>query len=74
MPKLALMINGQQRTLQSAPDTPLLWVLRDELGLVGSKYGCGVGQCGACTVHIDGMAMRSCSVPISALENKKLRR
>ena len=55
----SLKVNGQLHTVEAEPDTPLLWVLRDELGLVGTKYGCGVAQCGACTVHIDGVAMRS---------------
>lgn len=52
------------------PDTPLLWVLRDEMDLVGTKYGCGIGQCGACTVHLDGAAVRSCSMPVSSVGNK----
>src|SRR5260370_157651 len=54
------------------PDTPLLWVLRDSIGLTGTKYGCGIAQCGACTVHLDGMAVRSCSVPISLAEGKQI--
>jgi isoquinoline 1-oxidoreductase alpha subunit len=54
------------------PDTPLLWVLRDTIGLTGTKYGCGIAQCGACTVHLDGMAVRSCSVPISLAEGKQI--
>lgn len=57
-------INGRAITTQAAADTPLLWVIRDEIGLTGTKYGCGVAQCGACTVHVDGMAMRSCSVQV----------
>lgn len=60
-------INGQQRAIAAPADTPLLWVLRDELGLTGTKYGCGVAQCGACTVHVDGAAIRSCSTPIEAV-------
>jgi isoquinoline 1-oxidoreductase alpha subunit len=60
-------VNGTKRTVDVDADTPLLWVLRDELGLKGSKFGCGVGLCGACTVHLNGEAVRSCSVPISAV-------
>ncbi len=60
-----LTVNGQLHTMDADPDTPLLWVLRDHIGLTGTKYGCGIAQCGACTVHMDGMAVRSCSVPIS---------
>ena len=67
-----LNVNGKAVTVQSAPDTPLLWVLRDELGLTGTKYGCGIAQCGACTVHVGGVAMRSCSVPVSAVEGKQI--
>ena len=55
-----LMVNGQERRVEAEPDTPLLWVLRDELGLTGTKYGCGIAQCGACTVHLDGEAVKSC--------------
>jgi isoquinoline 1-oxidoreductase alpha subunit len=62
-----LMVNGQPRTVDVDADTPLLWVLRDELDLKGSKFGCGMGLCGACTVHIDGSAARSCIVPMSAV-------
>ena len=65
MPKL--LVNGQVREHQAEPDTPLLWVLREHLGLTGTKYGCGVAQCGSCTVHVDGQAVRSCAVPVSAL-------
>jgi len=63
---ITLTVNGKQVEVDSDPSTPLLWVLRDSLDLVGTKYGCGVGQCGACTVHINDMPMRSCSTPISA--------
>lgn len=65
-------INGRRRSVDVAPDVPLLWVLRDSLGLTGTKYGCGVAQCGACTVHLDGEAVRSCSVPVSAAAGKKV--
>jgi isoquinoline 1-oxidoreductase alpha subunit len=67
-----LDVNGKAFAVKAAPDTPLLWVLRDELGLTGTKYGCGVAQCGACTVHVDGQAVRSCQVPISALGASKI--
>ena len=67
-----LTINGTSRRIDVADDTPLLWVLRDTLGLVGTKYGCGVAACGACTVHVDGQATRSCSVPIAALAGRKV--
>jgi len=66
MPRLT--INGHQQQVDADPDTPLLWVLRDTLGLTGTRYGCGIAQCGACTVHIDGVATRSCSVPVGAVE------
>jgi isoquinoline 1-oxidoreductase alpha subunit len=63
----SLLINGKRVEVQALPDTPLLWVLRDELHLTGAKYGCGIAQCGACTVHLDGKATRSCVTPISVL-------
>jgi isoquinoline 1-oxidoreductase alpha subunit len=66
MPRLN--VNGQVRTHDAEPDTPLLWVLREELGLTGTKYGCGVAQCGACTVHIDGVATRSCVRPVASVD------
>ncbi|PSR09913.1 MAG: (2Fe-2S)-binding protein [Bacteroidetes bacterium] len=72
MPVYKLTINGEQRELSVAADTPVLWVLRDHAHLVGTKYGCGIGQCGACTIHLDGVAMRSCSVPISAVGKQKI--
>jgi len=62
---IVLSVNGQRHELDIEPETPLLWVLRDELGLTGTKYGCGIAQCGACTVHVDGQATRSCSVAVS---------
>jgi len=70
MPRLT--INGHAQQVDVDPDTPLLWVLRDTLGLTGTKYGCGIAQCGACTVHIDGVATRSCSVPVSAVGARKI--
>ena len=65
-------VNGEQVDFRADPDTPLLWVLRDHLGLTGAKYGCGMALCGACTVHVDGEAARSCSLPVSALEGKRV--
>ena len=62
-----LNINGKSRVVDVSPETPLLWVLRDEIGLVGTKYGCGIGSCGACTVHLDGQATRSCLLQVSQL-------
>jgi isoquinoline 1-oxidoreductase alpha subunit len=65
-------VNGKSTEVDLDPNTPLLWVLRDELGMTGTKYGCGIAQCGACTVHIDGQAVRSCSMPVSAVAGKKV--
>jgi isoquinoline 1-oxidoreductase alpha subunit len=65
-------INGETRTLDVPGEMPLLWALRDELGMVGTKFGCGKGLCGACTVHLDGVATRSCSLPVSAIGSKKV--
>jgi len=67
-----LTVNGQTQEVDVDPDTPLLWVLRDTLGLCGTKYGCGIAQCGACTVHVDGTATRSCSVPVSVVEGSQI--
>ncbi|QGM45788.1 (2Fe-2S)-binding protein [Methylocystis heyeri] len=67
-----ISVNGQTREVEAEDDTPLLWVLRENLGLTGTKYGCGIAQCGACTVHIDGEAVRSCSVPLSEAVGKKI--
>ena len=67
-----LAVNGRLHEVEVDPDTPLLWVLRDTLGLAGTKYGCGIAQCGACTVHVDGAAMRSCALPVSAAEGKAI--
>jgi isoquinoline 1-oxidoreductase subunit alpha len=69
---ITLTVNGTQHQLELEPDTPLLWALRDGVGLTGTKFGCGIAQCGACTVHIDGVAMRSCSVPIARLEGASI--
>jgi aerobic-type carbon monoxide dehydrogenase small subunit (CoxS/CutS family) len=65
-----LMINQQPYTVDVDPEMPLLWVLRDVLGLTGTKYGCGIAQCGACTVHVEGRALRSCVVPVAAVQRK----
>jgi isoquinoline 1-oxidoreductase subunit alpha len=70
--KYSLNVNGQARSVEATPETPLLWILRDHLDLAGTKYGCGIGQCGACTVHIDGEAARACSLPVSTLGDKKI--
>lgn len=67
-----LKINGEKKQVDVAPDTPMLWVLRDSLDLVGTKYGCGVAMCGACTIHLDGNAVRACQVPVSAAEGKSI--
>jgi isoquinoline 1-oxidoreductase subunit alpha len=68
----ALSVNGKTQQVDVDPSTPLLWVLREQVGLTGTKYGCGIAQCGSCTVHVDGVAMRSCSVPVSAVEGKQV--
>ncbi|MEP6846573.1 MAG: (2Fe-2S)-binding protein [Panacibacter sp.] len=72
MPVFKLKINGKDLEADVSADTPLLWVLRDHLGLVGTKYGCGIAQCGACTVHLDGTAVRSCSLPVSAIKTSAI--
>lgn len=69
---IALIVNGQKHEVDVPPDTPLLWVLRDTLGLTGTKYGCGMAVCGACTVHVNGNAMRSCVLPISAVAGSQI--
>lgn len=72
MPTINITVNGTPQSIDVAGDTPLLWVLRDHLNLVGTKFGCGIAQCGACTVHMDGNAVRSCSLPISSLDGKEI--
>ncbi len=72
MAQFNLTVNGQSHQVDVDADTPILWVLRDTLKLVGTKYGCGIAQCGACTIHVDGKAARSCSLPIGAAEGKKI--
>jgi isoquinoline 1-oxidoreductase alpha subunit len=72
MPQILLKVNGKSVTIDVDPATPVLWVLREHLNLVGTKYGCGVAQCGACTILLDGVAVRSCSLPVSAAANKAL--
>jgi isoquinoline 1-oxidoreductase subunit alpha len=69
---VSLNVNGQIREVDVDPQTPLLWVVREDLGLTGTKYGCGVAQCGACTVHVDGEPLRSCSAPVSAVVGRKV--
>jgi aerobic-type carbon monoxide dehydrogenase small subunit (CoxS/CutS family) len=66
------IINGRPATIQADPDTPLLWIIREQLGMTGTKYGCGIAMCGACTVHIDGSAVRSCSFPLSAAQGRRI--
>ena len=72
MPNYTLNINGEKIIVNVDSDTPLLWVLRDELNLVGTKFGCGIAQCGACTVHVNNVAVRSCSVPVSSLKDESI--
>ena len=72
MPPITFMVNGRARTVQDPPDTPLLWVLRDTLGMTGTKFGCGIAQCGACTVQIDGAATRSCVLPVGSVAGKRV--
>jgi isoquinoline 1-oxidoreductase alpha subunit len=69
---VSLNINGKAVKAKSDASTPMLWVLRDELGMTGTKFGCGIAQCGACTVHVDGVAVRSCQTPLSAVEGKEV--
>jgi aerobic-type carbon monoxide dehydrogenase small subunit (CoxS/CutS family) len=72
MATISLNVNGQAHIVEVSPDTPLLWVLRDNLGLTGTKYGCGIGACGACTVHLDGNAVRSCTVPVGQVGERPI--
>jgi isoquinoline 1-oxidoreductase subunit alpha len=69
---ISIQINGQSRDIDVTPDTPLLWALRDVLGMTGTKFGCGIAQCGACTVHLDGIAVRSCMLPVGAIGTRKI--
>ena len=68
----SLKINGELKSVEAEPDIPLLWVLRDTLGLTGTKFGCGIAACGACTVHVDGQPVRSCVMPVSAVADKEI--
>src|SRR5207244_852786 len=72
VPMLSLTVNGEEHHLDIDPQTPLLWALRDHLGLTGTKFGCGMALCGACTVHVDGEAVRSCSAPLSTVAGRKI--
>ena len=72
MAKFEIEVNGSKKQVDVSPDTPVLWVLRDHLDLPGTKFGCGIGECGACTIHVDGVATRSCQMPISLVGNSEL--
>jgi aerobic-type carbon monoxide dehydrogenase small subunit (CoxS/CutS family) len=72
MQSIRLVVNGKQRTVEAEPEMPLLWVLRDKLQLTGTKYGCGIAMCGACTVHVDGHPARACVTPISSVQGKSV--
>ncbi len=72
MAQFTIKINGKKQQVDVSPDTPMLWVIRDHFNLPGTKYGCGIAQCGACTIHLDGMATRSCTIPISAIGDKTI--
>lgn len=69
---ISLVVNGKKHAVEVGPDTPLLWVLRDHLGLMGTKYGCGIAMCGACTVHVDGRPQRSCQLPVKDVQGKRI--
>ncbi len=69
---VTLNVNGQDYTVDVEPDTPLLWVIRDSVGLTGTKFGCGISQCGSCTVHVDGVAQRSCQIPVRIVEGRQI--
>lgn len=72
MTKYTLNVNGKQYSVETDPSTPMLWVLRDHLQLVGTKYGCGIGQCGSCTIHLENIAIRSCQLTVSTVGNQKI--
>jgi isoquinoline 1-oxidoreductase alpha subunit len=72
MPIYQITVNGESKSVEAAADSPLLWVLRDQLDLVGTKFGCGIAQCGACTIHLDGNAVRSCSLTMAQVEGKSI--
>jgi len=72
MPKYLISVNNKMMSVEADADTPVLWVLRDHLNILGPKFGCGVAQCGACTIHLDGNAVRSCVMPVSAVANRKI--
>ena len=72
MPEITVRVNGSDKRISVPPETPLLWVLRDTLALTGTKFGCGAGLCGACTVHVEGAAIRSCSTPVSQVAGKSI--
>src|SRR4030095_11545722 len=71
-PMVSLSVNGTPRNVDAAPDTPLLWILREQLALTGTKYGCGIALCGVCTVHVDGQPTRACTTPLSAVAGKRV--
>jgi isoquinoline 1-oxidoreductase alpha subunit len=72
MAVFTLTVNGKNQKVDADPDTPVLWILRDQLNLTGTKYGCGIAQCGVCTIHMDGAAVRSCMTPVSSVANRKI--
>lgn len=72
MASITIKVNGEEKTIDASPDTPLLWAIRNHLGMTGTKFGCGMSQCGACTVHIDGVATRSCITPVTAAVGKEV--
>jgi isoquinoline 1-oxidoreductase alpha subunit len=69
---IELEVNGQRHQLEAEPDTPLLWVVREQLGLTGTKFGCGIEECGACTMHVDGVATKTCQLPVGSVQGKKV--
>jgi len=72
MSSFTISVNGQSHSVEAEPDTPMLWILRDHLGLIGTKFGCGVGQCGACTIHLNGAAVRACQIPVSVAQHLQI--